>query len=189
MSRLLTMLRATRGKGRLDWTDWASYLYLTLGLAIMFGPVLWLLLSSFKTEAGLIEFPPRLLPYEQAQLAVPGYPKPLPLYEITAGEMKGRKVAEIRRVGLQAQMVDPANPGQTLTSLQDAGGVIVAGTPLVIGFQSNGALGSAPNVTVNGISLPVQPAAIRRGRYIAAPGSNRCRHIPSANAAPPNLFC
>lgn len=114
MSRLLTMLRATRGKGRLDWTDWASYLYLTLGLAIMFGPVLWLLLSSFKTEAGLIEFPPRLLPYEQAQLAVPGYPKPLPLYEITAGEMKGRKVAEIRRVGLQAQMVDPANPGQVI---------------------------------------------------------------------------
>ena len=69
MSRVSAVLFATRGRGRLDWTDWVSYLYLALGLVVMFGPVLWLVLSSFKTEAGLIEFPPRLLPYEQAHAA------------------------------------------------------------------------------------------------------------------------
>jgi alpha-1,4-digalacturonate transport system permease protein len=120
MSRLSAILFATRGRGRFDWTDWVSYLYLALGLVVMFGPVLWLVLSSFKTEAGLIEFPPRVLPYEQAHVAVAGYEKPLPLYEITAGEMKGKKLAEIRRIGLQAQMVDPAQPEQVIrVSTQD----------------------------------------------------------------------
>jgi alpha-1,4-digalacturonate transport system permease protein len=114
MNRLRAILFATRGRGRLDWTDWVSYLYLSLGLIIMFGPVLWLVLSSFKTEAGLIEFPPRLLPYEQAHVAVAGHDKPLPLFEITAGDMKGKKLAEIRRIGLQAQMVDPAQPEQVV---------------------------------------------------------------------------
>src|SRR5262245_11255643 len=37
MRRLVAMLLATRGKGRLHWTDWASYLYLALGVVIMFG--------------------------------------------------------------------------------------------------------------------------------------------------------
>jgi len=120
MRRLVAMLLATRGKGRLHWTDWASYLYLALGVVVMFGPVVWLVLSSFKTEAALIEFPPRLLPYEQAQIAVVGYPRPLPLFEITAGEMKGKSLAEVRRIGLQAQMIDPAKPGEIIrVSTQD----------------------------------------------------------------------
>lgn len=114
MNRLLAALVATRGRGRLHWTDWISYLYLLLGLLIMFGPVLWLVLSSFKSEAGLIEFPPRLLPYEQVQVVVPGYSRPLLLYRITAGEFKGRELAEVRRIGLQAQMVDPAIPGDVI---------------------------------------------------------------------------
>jgi len=45
MRRLLAMLAATRGRGHLHWTDWASYLHLLLGLVVMFGPVLWLVLS------------------------------------------------------------------------------------------------------------------------------------------------
>ena len=120
MRRLVAVLLATRGKRRLHWTDWASYLYLALGVVVMFGPVLWLVLSSFKTEAGLIEFPPRLLPYEQVHITVAGHEKPLPLYEITAGEMQGKKLAEIRRIGLQAQMVDSAQPEQVIrVSTQD----------------------------------------------------------------------
>ena len=43
-----------------------------LALFLMFGPVLWLVMSSFKTEAALSEFPPRLLPYGQKAVAVPG---------------------------------------------------------------------------------------------------------------------
>jgi alpha-1,4-digalacturonate transport system permease protein len=34
----------------------------------MFGPVLWLVLSSFKTQAGLLEFPPSLLPMSQKEV-------------------------------------------------------------------------------------------------------------------------
>ena len=60
MVDLSRMLVATRGRGRLDWTDWFAYGYLLLGLVLMFGPVLWLVLSSFKSAAALNEFPPRL---------------------------------------------------------------------------------------------------------------------------------
>ena len=66
MPSLGTLLTARRGRGRFDWTDWVSYGYLGVGLVLMFGPVLWLVLSSFKTGAALNEFPPQLLPYGQA---------------------------------------------------------------------------------------------------------------------------
>ena len=36
------MLTARRGRAGWDWTDWASYVYLVLGVILMFGPVLWL---------------------------------------------------------------------------------------------------------------------------------------------------
>ena len=34
-----------RGRKRLDWTDWLTYLYLFLGLLVMFTPVLWVAIS------------------------------------------------------------------------------------------------------------------------------------------------
>ena len=107
MANVAKMMTATRGRGRWDWTDWASYGYLILGVLIMFGPVLWLAASSLKSQAGLAEYPPTLLPTEQTRVNVPGYASPLPLFTIDAS---GRTLAEVRRVGLQAQMVDPADP-------------------------------------------------------------------------------
>src|SRR4029079_1460646 len=68
-------LTRTRGRGRLDWTDWFTYLYLLLGLFLMFGPGAWRVLSSFKTESAIAEFPPRLLPMGQKQVVVPGEEK------------------------------------------------------------------------------------------------------------------
>ena len=59
---MLEFLTRTRGRRSLDWTDWVTYAYLALGLFLMFGPVLWLVFSSFKTEDALTEFPPSLLP-------------------------------------------------------------------------------------------------------------------------------
>ncbi|WP_282078268.1 carbohydrate ABC transporter permease [Epibacterium ulvae] len=114
MRNLWTMLTATRGKTRLHWTDWVSYGYLIMGIFLMFGPVLWLVLSSFKTEAALERFPPTLLPYTQQTVAVEGYDDPLPLFKMTAGEYEGRTLAQLRRVGLQAQMIDPAKPDERL---------------------------------------------------------------------------
>ena len=60
---IATALTLRRGRGRLHWTDLASYAYLLLGVVLMFGPVLWLVLSSFKTPSALLEFPPSLLPF------------------------------------------------------------------------------------------------------------------------------
>ncbi len=108
------MTRTRSGRGRLDWTDWVSYGYLCLGILIMFGPVIWLVLSSFKTDADLQRFPPRFLPYAQETAMVDGYEDPLPLYEITGGEHAGKTLAQLRRVGLVAQMVDPAAPTERL---------------------------------------------------------------------------
>lgn len=115
MGNLWAMLTATRGKGKLDWTDWVSYGYLIFGVFLMFFPVVWLLLSSFKTEADLQRFPPTFLPYAQETIVVDGYDNPLPLFEITGGEYEGRTLAQLRRVGIRAQMIDPANPDERLT--------------------------------------------------------------------------
>ncbi len=102
-------LAATRGFGRWDWTDWAAHAYLVLGVLVMLGPVLWLGLSSLKSESGLLVFPPTLLPYEQASVAVEGRGN-LKLFHVTAGEYAGHDLAEVRRLGLQSQLVDPAAP-------------------------------------------------------------------------------
>ena len=107
-------LTRTRGRERLHWTDWFSYGYLALGVFMMFGPVVWLVLSSFKTDAELLRFPPRLLPYAQETATVEGYAKPLPLFEVTAGELAGETVAQVRRIGLTSQVVLPDAPGERI---------------------------------------------------------------------------
>jgi hypothetical protein len=67
-------------------------------------------MSSFKTEADLQRYPPTFLPYQQQTMLIEGYDEPLPLFRMTGGEYEGMVLAQVRRVGLQAQMVDPANP-------------------------------------------------------------------------------
>ncbi|RME80596.1 MAG: carbohydrate ABC transporter permease [Caldilineae bacterium] len=110
MGEVLTFLTRTRGRSRLHITDLLTYLYLSLSVVIMFGPVLWLVLSSFKTAAEVVKFPPRLLPYRQETIEVPGYDEPLPLYEVTREDGSVVRLAQVRRVGLEAQMIDPQNP-------------------------------------------------------------------------------
>lgn len=108
----VAFLTRTRGRGRLHWTDWAAYAYLALGVLLMFAPVVWLVLSSFKTQAQLLEFPPGLLPYGQISATVEGHAEPLPLYRVTLPDGSERQLAQIRRVGIEAQMVDPVAPGE-----------------------------------------------------------------------------
>ena len=103
------------GPGRpLHWTDVAAYAYLALGVVLMFGPVAWLVLSSFKTQSALLEFPPSFLPMTQTEVTVPGQPQPLPLFRTTLPDGTVKDMAQLRRVGLQAQMVDPNNPAETV---------------------------------------------------------------------------
>ena len=78
------LLNARRGRnGRIHWTDVFTYLYLTFGIFLMFGPVIWLTMSSFKTSSALLEFPPTFLPLGQIEVQVEGYDKPLPLFDVT----------------------------------------------------------------------------------------------------------
>ncbi|MEJ8472974.1 carbohydrate ABC transporter permease [Roseibium algae] len=116
MARVLSFLTRTRGNGagKLHWTDWLSYGYLLCGVLLMFVPVIWLGLSSFKTEADLQRFPPRLLPMAQETMVLPGYDEPLPLYTITDGEYAGEVLAQVRRIGIIAQMVRPDAPTERL---------------------------------------------------------------------------
>jgi len=95
-----------RAAAPLDWTDWLSYVYLALGLFLMFGPVLWLVMSSFKTESALTEFPPSFLPYGQKQVMVPGEDKPRPVYRVKLPDGSVRELPELRRIGLMATHVD-----------------------------------------------------------------------------------
>ena len=111
MANFLTRTRGRQhGSTRLHWTDWLSYAYLLAGLIVMFGPVLWLVMSSFKTESALSQFPPTFLPYSQREVVVAGYEKPLPLFLAKDEQGQTRELAQVRRIGLIATMVDPAAP-------------------------------------------------------------------------------
>ena len=114
MTAVLTFLTRRRDKRALHWTDVFTYVYLTLGILLMFGPVVWLVLSSFKTQAGLVEFPPTFLPLAQIEVPVEGHDKPLPLFRVTMEDGSVRELAQIRRVGIVAQMIDPDDPGTVL---------------------------------------------------------------------------
>ena len=107
------MVTSLRGQNGLHWSDVFSYVYLLFGILLMFGPVIWLVMSSFKTPAGLIEFPPTFLPLGQIEVEVEGYDKPLLLFDVTMEDGSTRQLAQVRRIGIVSQMVDPENPVET----------------------------------------------------------------------------
>lgn len=110
MSGVAAFLTRRRGGRFWHWTDIVTWLWLAGGLVIMFGPAVWLVGSSFKTPAQLAEFPPTILPYVSQQASVEGYDKPLTLYTVKQPDGSTRIMAEVRRVGIVAQMVDPKAP-------------------------------------------------------------------------------
>jgi alpha-1,4-digalacturonate transport system permease protein len=111
---MLGFLTQRRGRHAFDLTDWLTWGFLLAGVLLMLGPVAWLALSSFKTEAALQEYPPTLMPLATQTVQVEGYDAPLPLYRVTEGEHAGRVLAQVRRIGLNAQMVDPDAPAERL---------------------------------------------------------------------------
>ena len=100
-------------KEKYHWTDYFSYFYLFLGVFLMFGPIIWLGLSSVKTLAGIQEYPPTILPLSQIQVEVDGYEKPLSLYNVTLEDGSKTELAEIKRVGITSKMVDPKDTEKT----------------------------------------------------------------------------
>jgi alpha-1,4-digalacturonate transport system permease protein len=110
-------LARRRGGIRADWTDWVTYGYLLLGVLVMLVPVLWVVLSSFKSEGNLLRFPPTVLPEAARTVVVAGYPRPLPLYAVRRDDGTTVTLAQVRRVGIEAQMVDPAHPEAGLVTV------------------------------------------------------------------------
>jgi alpha-1,4-digalacturonate transport system permease protein len=107
---VIAFLTRRRGGNSWHFTDVLAVIWLFAGLFLMFGPAIWLTFSSFKTPAALVEFPPTLLPLDTKTALVEGYDKPLPLYTVATGEGGERLLAQVRRIGAVAQMVDPAQP-------------------------------------------------------------------------------
>lgn len=112
MNRILGFLTRRRGGKGWHWTDIVTWVWLVGGIIVMFGPAIWLVASSFKTPAALAEFPPTILPYATETVMVEGHDEPLPLYEVTLEDGSTAILAEVRRIGLVAQMVDPNDPGE-----------------------------------------------------------------------------
>lgn len=69
MSASWTFLTRTQGRNRLTWVDWITYLYLLLGFLLIFLPVCWLILNSFKTQSQLEKQDLSLLPSEYTKVA------------------------------------------------------------------------------------------------------------------------
>jgi alpha-1,4-digalacturonate transport system permease protein len=67
-------------------------------------------MSSLKTESALSQFPPTFLPYSQKTVQVAGFDKPLPLFMTRDDQGELRQMAQVRRIGIMATMVDPARP-------------------------------------------------------------------------------
>ncbi len=114
MSRAVTFLTRRRGGRGWHWTDVVTWLWLLGGLVIMFGPAVWLVGSSLKTPAQLAEFPPTILPYIGQQASVEGYDNPLPLYTVRLPDGSTTVLAEVRRIGIVSQMVDPQAPDEVV---------------------------------------------------------------------------
>ncbi|MGJ3239053.1 MAG: carbohydrate ABC transporter permease [Anaerolineae bacterium] len=110
MSQIMDFLTRTQGKNRLTVSDILTYSYLLIGTFIMFGPVFWLVMSSFKPPAELSRFPPRLLPYTQSTVQLPGYEDELPLWEVVQEDGTTKEMAEVGRFSVQYSLVDPATP-------------------------------------------------------------------------------
>lgn len=107
-------LTRTRRPGRIDITDIISWVWLVAGTLAVLIPVAWAGVSSLKPASEITRFPPSFLPYAAEQATVPGYDKPLSLWQVPSDD-GARMMAMVRRVGLKAQMVDPVSPGKPLS--------------------------------------------------------------------------
>jgi alpha-1,4-digalacturonate transport system permease protein len=115
MGGTLAFLTRTRGRGRLHWSDALAYAYLALGVILILAPVVWLFVSSLKSQRALVESDPRFLPYEQVMATLPGSPRPVGLVEWTAPDGTVRIVVQIRPSGADLVVADPAKPDETFT--------------------------------------------------------------------------
>ncbi|MDI9634848.1 hypothetical protein QM565_03465 [Geitlerinema splendidum] len=73
---VLGFLTRRRGSQRSDTSDILTYAYLLIGTLVMFVPVLWLVMSSFKPLDTLYETEQTFLPYDIAAFRSQAMPIP-----------------------------------------------------------------------------------------------------------------
>ncbi|MBP7227737.1 MAG: carbohydrate ABC transporter permease [Longilinea sp.] len=98
---------------RSNWiANGLAYIALTVFAFIMLFPFLYMIFTSLKFPKDTFNYPPRLLPYEPVFASLPGYDKPLPLYNIEVDGVKRQMalVEENIKVGIFA---DPKAPEVT----------------------------------------------------------------------------
>ncbi|MBB4123735.1 carbohydrate ABC transporter permease [Martelella radicis] len=108
-----SFLAQTRGKNGPDIADWLSWFWLVFGTLLIAIPVAWAAISSLKQPAEITRFPPSFVPTAPAQVEVAGYDRPLGLWEVNI-DGNTEEMALVRRIGIQASMVDPENPEETV---------------------------------------------------------------------------
>ena len=64
MTAVIKFFTRTQGKKKLTLVDWVSYIFLFLGLLIIFLPVLWLILNSVKSQFLLQKLDTNILPMD-----------------------------------------------------------------------------------------------------------------------------
>ncbi len=119
MNRIQNFIIRKRGGSRVDVMDFITYMYLVIGVIVMFSPVMWVILSSFKSRAQLFERPPRLLPYQHETTVIEGIKdnQPLELYDV---EIDGqtRRLAKVNVVGsVLYQFLDPESPPEDVENI------------------------------------------------------------------------
>lgn len=151
----------------------AIYAILTIFAVVMLFPFLVMLFTSLKTASDTFSYPPRLLPTEQVTVELPGFDRPLPLYNIVgeSGETKPMALVEENiRVGIFAPLDAAGQPDANNTVIRRFGEVKVAGgaTPreVVVGGQTvpvyevevNGAIAEMVVLTRTAVGRFVNPA-------------------------------
>lgn len=149
------------------------YAILTFFAVVMLFPFLVMVFTSLKTPADTFSYPPRLLPTEQITVEVPGFDRPLLLYNIKtdAGATRQMALAEENiRVGIFAPLNAAGEPDAANTVIRRFGEVKVAGgsTPkeVVIGgerrpvydVEVNGAIVEMVVLTRTAVGRFVDPA-------------------------------
>lgn len=149
------------------------YAILTFFAVVMLFPFLVMVFTSLKTPADTFSYPPRLLPTEQITVEVPGFDRPLLLYNVKTDSGATRQMAlaeENIRVGIFAPLNAAGEPDAASTVIRRFGEVKVAGgsTPkeVVIGGESrpvydvevNGAIVEMVVLTRTAVGRFVDPA-------------------------------
>ena len=111
---LSAFLGRRRGRRSLHWTDWLAYAYLLLGVLIVLLPIFWMFMSSIKSPRALVENDPRLLPYEQVQVAAPDGQRQLGVFIWTKPDGTTADVAFVGPRGANARVFELGKPSEII---------------------------------------------------------------------------